>query len=123
MAINLKQGPVRCKQPKGNCMKTETLDSIGTAGVKVSVVGAVGSGWGALSVNELAAIIGALVAIGGFVVTWYFKREARLLAEWEAIARNEREQAEHDLRMELMRTTGHPTAPPAASHVTTVADA
>lgn len=88
--------------PTGASMKTETLDAIGTTGVKVSVVGAVGSGWGALSVNELAAVIGAIVAIGGLVITWYYKREAARLRRAEHAGREQ----ERLLRMEMMRRTG-----------------
>lgn len=89
-------------------MKTETLDAIGTTGVKVSVVGAVGSGWGALSVNELAAIVGAVVAIGGLLITWYYKREAARLRRAEHAGREQ----ERLLRMELMRKTGVPLQDP-----------
>lgn len=89
-------------------MKTETLDAIGTTGVKVSVVGAVGSGWGALSVSELAAIVGAIVAIGGLVVTWYYKREAARLRRAEQAGRDQ----ERLLRMAMMRKTGVVVADP-----------
>ena len=87
-------------------MKTETLDSIGAAGTKVSIVGAGTAGAGLLSASELAAIVGALVAIAGFVITWHYKREAARLRR-EEYAGKERER---ELRMQLMRQTGMPVS-------------
>lgn len=41
-----------------------------------------------LKANEFAAVIGAAVALLGFLVGWYFQRR-----------RDRREQAEHEMRM------------------------
>ena len=85
-------------------MKTETLDSIGAAGNKLTIVGGglAGAGW--LTATEFAAIVGALVTVLGLVITWYYKREAnrRLTAE-----HNLRQQ-ERQMRIDLMRATGRP---------------
>ena len=87
-------------------MKTETLDSIGAAGTKVSILGAGTAGAGLLSASELAAIIGALVAIAGLVITWYYKREAALLRRAEHAGK----ERERELRMQLMRKSGLPVS-------------
>lgn len=86
-------------------MKPETLDSIGAAGTKMSIVGAGTAGAGWLTASEFAAIVGALVAIAGLIITWYYKREAnrRLVAEHQL------RQEERQMRMDLMRATGHPS--------------
>ncbi|ADU99458.1 holin [Alicycliphilus denitrificans] len=88
-------------------MKTETLDSIGAAGNKVTIVGASLSGAGWLTASEFAAIVGALVAIAGVVITWYYKRQAnRRLAAEHALRQQERQ-----MRIDLMRATGLPQVP------------
>lgn len=73
-------------------MKTETIEQVGGAANKVTLAGAGISGWGWLASNEFLGLVGALVAIGGLVVTWYYKREA-----------NKRHAAEHQLRMARLR--------------------
>lgn len=73
-------------------MKTETIEQVGGAANKVTLAGAGLSGWGWLASNEFLGLVGALVAIGGLVVTWYYKREA-----------NKRHAAEHQLRMARLR--------------------
>ena len=85
-------------------MKPETLDSIGAAGTKMSIVGAGTAGAGWLTASEFAAIVGALVAIAGLVVTWYYKRKANRRLEAEHLLR----QQERQMRMDLMRATGQP---------------
>lgn len=85
-------------------MKPETLDSIGTAGMKVSVIGAGTAGAGLWTASEIAAIVGALVAIAGVVITWYYKRKANRRLEAEHLLR----QQERQMRMDLMRATGQP---------------
>ncbi|MDH0423446.1 holin [Delftia tsuruhatensis] len=85
-------------------MKTETLDSIGAAGNKVTIAGAGLSGAGYITASEFAAIVGALVALAGVAITWYYKREAnrRLVAE-HALRQQERQ-----IRIDLMRATRQP---------------
>ncbi len=85
-------------------MKPETLDSIGAAGTKVTILGAGTAGAGWLTASEFAAIVGALVAIAGLVVTWYYKRKANRRLEAEHLLR----QQERQMRMDLMRATGQP---------------
>lgn len=87
-------------------MKTETLDSIGAAGTKVSIFGAGTASAGLLSASEIAAIVGALVAIAGLVVTWSYKREAARLRRDEYAGK----ERERELRMQLMRRTGVPVS-------------
>ncbi|KZK31994.1 holin [Delftia sp. GW456-R20] len=85
-------------------MKPETLDSIGTTGMKVSVLGAGTAGAGLWTASEVAAIVGALVAIAGLIITWYYKRKANRRLEAEHLLR----QQERQMRMDLMRATGQP---------------
>lgn len=85
-------------------MKPETLDSIGTAGVKMSVIGAGTASAGLWTASEVAAIVGALVAIAGLVITWYYKRVANLRLD----AEHQLRQQERQMRMDLMRATGQP---------------
>lgn len=47
-----------------------------------------------LTANEFAALVGALIAAGGYLTSLYF--------QWK---RNRREQAEHDLKMLLRKDT------------------
>lgn len=89
-------------------MKPETLDSIGANGTKLTIVGAGTSGVGMLSASELAAIVGALVAVAGLVVSWYFKREAMQLRRLD----DARKDREHQMRMSLMERTGVPIQHP-----------
>lgn len=85
-------------------MKTETLESVGAAGNKTAIAGASLTSWGWLTSNEFFGLIGAIVAIGGLLVTWYYKREAnrRLVAE-HALRQQERQ-----IRIDMMRATGRP---------------
>lgn len=85
-------------------MKPETLDSIGAAGTKMSIVGAGTAGAGWLTASEFAAIVGALVAIAGLIITWYYKRKANQRLEAEHLLR----QQERQMRMDLMHATGRP---------------
>lgn len=87
-------------------MKTETLESLGAAGNKATIVGGSVAGAGWLTASEFAAIVGAIVAVAGLAITWYYKREAnrRLVAE-----HNLRQQ-ERQIRIDMMRATGHPVS-------------
>lgn len=62
------------------------------AGVVVGKVGTYGGGTSALffglTASEFAAFVGAVVAVVGLLVQWYFNRR-----------RDRREQAEHEARM------------------------
>lgn len=57
-------------------MKTETLEAIGAAGNKATIIGGSVAIAGKLSAADLAAYIGAAVAVIGLLITWYYKREA-----------------------------------------------
>ena len=85
-------------------MRTETLESISAAGTKASIAGAGLSSFGLWTASEIAAVIGALVAVAGFVITWYYKRRANDRLEAEHLLR----QQERQMRMDLMRATGQP---------------
>lgn len=71
-------------------------DRMDVVGATVGKVGAYGGGASALifglSASEFAAIVGALVAIAGLLVQWYFNRR-----------RDRREQAEFEARMAAFR--------------------
>lgn len=85
-------------------MKTETLESIGANGTKLSIIGAGTASAGLWTASEIAAIVGALVAIAGLIITWYYKRKANRRLEAEHHLR----QQERQMRMDLMRATGQP---------------
>lgn len=88
-------------------MKTETLEAIGAAGNKATIIGGSVAVAGKMSAADIAAYVGAAVAIVGLLITWYYKREASRRQAAEA----EDKRKERALRMELMRTTGRPIFP------------
>lgn len=57
-------------------MKTETLEAIGAAGNKATIIGGSVAVAGKLSAADIAAYVGAAVAVIGLLITWYYKREA-----------------------------------------------
>lgn len=68
-----------------------------------------GLGW--FTSNEFFGLVGIVVALAGFFVSWYYKREAnRRQAEESALRRHESElrSREIELRMRLMRYAGKP---------------
>ena len=85
-------------------MKTETLEAIGAAGNKATVIGGSVAVAGKLSAADIAAYIGAAVAIIGLLITWFYKREANK----RQAAEHQRREEERAMRMQLMRTSGVP---------------
>lgn len=73
-------------------MQTETLDHLAATGGKTIAAGAGMTSWGWLISNEFLGLVGALVAVAGLGITWYYKRES-----------NRRQAAEHALRMARLR--------------------
>lgn len=92
-------------------MKTETIEALGEAGNKTTIAGAGLTGWGWLTSNEFLGVAGLLVAIGGVVVAWYYKRKADRRHAAYIAARDLREAQESSLRMALMRASGRPIEP------------
>lgn len=85
-------------------MKTETLEAIGAAGSKATMFGGGMAIAGKLSATDIAAYVGAAVAIIGLVITWYYRREAnRRNAELHNLKAQESK-----LRIQLMQNTGLP---------------
>lgn len=85
-------------------MKTETLEAIGAAGNKATIFGGSVAVFGKLSSTDIAAYIGAAVAIIGLLITWYYKREAN-----KRTARYyQMKERESEVRIEMMRSTGRP---------------
>lgn len=80
-------------------MKVETLDTVGAAGTKVTTAGVGMLGFGWITSTEFATFAGAVAAIGGFLVMWYYKRAATKLRERLALEENRRAEEEHQLRM------------------------
>ena len=92
-------------------MKTETLEAIGAAGSKATILGGSVAVAGKLSAADIAAYIGAAVAIIGLLITWFYKREATKRQAADNRRREveyQRREAERDMRMQLMRTSGVP---------------
>lgn len=71
-----------------------TIDAatLAAAGSKATYGGATASVLGWLTYNEFAVLIGAAVAVGGFLVNWYYKAKD-----------DRRRQLEHDRAMEARR--------------------
>ena len=92
-------------------MKTETLEAIGAAGNKATILGGSVALAGKLSAADLAAYVGAAVAVIGLLITWFYKREANkrhAADDRRREAEHHRREAERDMRMQLMRTSGVP---------------
>ena len=84
-------------------MKTQTMDTIGTAAVKTSGTAGVLTPLLSFLTNDMAlALFGLVFTALTFVIGWYYKSKANARAE--AIARQKAQ--EHELRMELMRQKG-----------------
>ena len=78
-------------------MKTETMEAISSAGVKASVAGGIAAVFGGLTAADLAAYVGAIVAILGVLVNSYYKHKADV-----------RHTREHDLRVDMLRRGRRP---------------
>ena len=92
-------------------MKTETLEAIGAAGNKATILGGSVALAGKLSAADLAAYVGAAVAVIGLLITWFYKREANkrhAADDRRREAEHHRREVERDIRMQLMRTSGAP---------------
>ncbi len=73
-------------------MKNETIEALGATGSKTIATGAGLTGFGWLTSNEFLGLVGAVVAVAGLAITWYYKREA-----------NRRQALEHELRVARLR--------------------
>ena len=82
-------------------MKSETVDAIdatmAAVGTKATYTGVGVSGLGWFLSNEFFGLAGILIGTAGLLITWYYKHKA-----------DRRHMHEHELRMELMRTSGVP---------------
>ena len=70
-------------------MKTSNLPEIGQG---ITWTGAVGSFVGAIKSIDLLTVVGALVAVGGFLMNWHY-----------SLQRNERERREDERKEEVHR--------------------
>lgn len=70
-------------------MKPSNLPEIGQG---ITWTGAVGSFVGAIKSIDLLTVVGALVAVGGFLMNWHYSRQ-----------RNERERREDERKEEVHR--------------------
>lgn len=84
-------------------MKTQTMDTIGTASAKVSGTAGVVTPLLSFLTNDMTlALFGLAFTALTFVIGWYYKSKANARAE--AIAQQKAQ--EHDLRMEMMLQKG-----------------
>lgn len=83
-------------------MKSETIDTLATAGSRTTGGGAVLGFLGWLASSQAIGLFGVCIALLGALVSWYYKREAnrRLVAE-HALRQQERQ-----IRIDIMRKTG-----------------
>lgn len=82
-------------------MKQHMMERVSEASMKVSITaGATSAFWGWLTVERIFSLIGLLVAVGGMLISWHYKRKATAMREREAALREEllRARIEH-LRM------------------------
>lgn len=85
-------------------MKTETLDTLATAGSRTTGGGAVVGFLGWLASSQAIGLLGICIALLGALVNWYYKREAnRRFAAEHALRQQERQ-----IRIDIMRSTGRP---------------
>ena len=83
-------------------MKTETLDTLATAGSRTTGGGAVVGFLGWLASSQAIGLLGICIALLGALVNWYYKREAnRRFAAEHALRQQERQ-----IRIDIMRSTG-----------------
>lgn len=79
-------------------------DNVDTIGLAVGKIGTYGGGTSALlfglSASEFAALVGAVVAIAGLVVQWYFNRRRDRREQ----ADREERRAEHEARMRSLQS-------------------
>ena len=73
-------------------MKTETIDTLATAGSRTTGGGAVVGFLGWIASSQAIGLLGIGIALLGALVNWYYKREA-----------NRRHADEHQLRMARLR--------------------
>lgn len=94
-------------------LRNETIEVVSAASNKATIAGAGMTGVGFLTSSQFFGLVGIIIAIGGFLVNWYYKREAnrRYAAEECRHQREEeRREREHEMRMQLMRYGGKPVA-------------
>lgn len=80
-------------------MTMSHIDTMSQMGDRATIAGAGLAGLGWMSASEFAAIVGAIVALGGLIISWYYKRAANARLDAEHHARM-REQA---LRLKLLQ--------------------
>jgi hypothetical protein len=85
-------------------MRTETVELAASVGNKTTMAGAGMTGLGWFTSNEFFGLIGAVVALAGLGITWYYKRESNRRQAEESELRKQ----EIELRMRLMRYGGKP---------------
>lgn len=89
-------------------MKNETIELMANAGNRTTGGGAIVSFFGWVASSNAIGILGLAVAILGALVNWYYKREANR----RAVVQADLNRQEQLLRMQLMRSSGMPTATP-----------
>jgi hypothetical protein len=75
-------------------MKPSNLPEIGQG---ITWTGAVGSFVGAIKSIDLLTVVGALVAVGGFLMNWYYSRQR----EHREVERREDEKRENERREQI----------------------
>ncbi|WP_040328065.1 holin [Acidovorax delafieldii] len=83
-------------------MKTETIDTLATAGSRTTGGGAVVGFLGWLASSQAIGLFGIGIALLGALVSWYYKREANRRQTDEHALR----QQERQIRIDIMRASG-----------------
>lgn len=89
--------------------RTQSIEPAAAASSKAFVSALAGAGaatFGGLTANELAMAVGAFVAVAGFIVQWYYRRDENRLKRREAELLEQEHQMrlrEHEARMSELR--------------------
>ena len=87
-------------------MRTETVDAISGVANRVGYTGAGFTFFSYLTSNEFLGIFSAFVAVGGFTINWYYKREEnkrKNLAEIREARAAALADEEKQLRVQMLR--------------------
>jgi hypothetical protein len=79
-------------------MRTETIDQLAVLGNRTTGAGAGLGVYGWLTSSQFIGLAGVVIALIGVLINWHYKAKA-----------HRRSEAEHELRMSLLRSKQHIT--------------
>jgi beta-lactamase regulating signal transducer with metallopeptidase domain len=84
--------------------------AIASAGNKTMYAGASTTIAGWLTVNNVVAVLGLLIAMAGFLTNYYYRRRDHKITTRLALEEADRRAERHRLQMEVLRNTGRPAS-------------